>query len=67
MMDALHDVWLGFTEEEITKWMEDARFEGLIVHRTGAKCSGPDFEEHNASVDILVMTARRPNHKPWVG
>jgi SAM-dependent methyltransferase len=60
MMDTLHDVWLGFTSEEVSGWMEDAVLENIIVHNIGAKCSGPDFEEHGASVDILVMTANRP-------
>ena len=59
MMDKLHDVWLGFTSEEVSGWMEDAKLEDIRVHRTGERCSGPDFDEHGASVDILVMTARR--------
>jgi len=60
MMDTLHDVWLGFTSEEVTLWMEDAKLSEITVRDIGAVCSGPDFEEHNASVDILVMTAKRP-------
>jgi ubiquinone/menaquinone biosynthesis C-methylase UbiE len=59
MMDDLHDVWLGFTPEEISSWMEDAGLDGIITHTTGAMCSGPDFEEHGASVDILIMSAKR--------
>jgi SAM-dependent methyltransferase len=59
MMDTLHDVWLGFTEEEVSGWMEDAAFKEIVTHNTGAKCSGPDFEEHDASVDILIMTAAK--------
>lgn len=59
MMDTLHDVWLGFTSDEVTTWMEDAHLGGIIVHAIGAKCSGPDFEEHNATVEILVMTAMK--------
>lgn len=57
MMDTLHDVWLGFTSEEVTHWMEEATLRAIIVHDIGAKCSGPEFEEHGASVDILIMTA----------
>ncbi len=57
MMDALHDVWLGFTLEEVNRWMEEAALQAITVHDIGAVCTGPDFEEHNASVDILVMTA----------
>jgi len=60
MMDTLHDVWLGFTSDEVSHWMENANLEEIVVHDIGAKCSGPDFEEHGASVDILVMTAKRP-------
>ena len=60
MMDTLHDVWLGFTSDEVSTWMEGADLADVEVHETGAKCTGPDFEEHGASVDILVMTARRP-------
>ena len=60
MMDTFHDVWLGFTAEEVSNWMVDAGLEDIITHSLGAKCSGPDFEEHGASVDILVMTARTP-------
>jgi ArsR family transcriptional regulator len=59
MMDNLHDVWLGFTPDEISTWMEDAGLGDIITHTTGAKCSGPDFEEHGASVDILIMSAKR--------
>jgi ubiquinone/menaquinone biosynthesis C-methylase UbiE len=59
MMDTLHDVWLGFTSDEVSTWMEDASLDDIVVHDIGAKCSGPDFEEHGASVDILVMTAYR--------
>ncbi len=59
MMDTLHDVWLGFTSDEVTTWMENADLDRVMVHDIGAKCSGPDFEEHGASVDILVMTAMR--------
>jgi SAM-dependent methyltransferase len=58
MMDTLHDVWLGFTSEEVTRWMENAELADIVIHDIGAKCSGPDFEEHGASVDILVMTAK---------
>ncbi len=57
MMDTLHDVWLGFTSEEVNVWMEDAALQAITLHDIGAKCTGPDFEEHGASVDILVMTA----------
>jgi ubiquinone/menaquinone biosynthesis C-methylase UbiE len=60
MMDILHDVWLGFTSEEVSGWMEDARLNEITVHDIGARCSGPDFDEHGASVDILVMTSRKP-------
>lgn len=59
MMDTLHDVWLGFTSDEVTTWMEEASLNDIVVHEIGAKCSGPDFEEHGASVEILVMTATR--------
>ena len=59
MMDTLHDVWLGFTSDEVSTWMEEAELAEVVVHDIGAKCSGPDFEEHGASVDILVMTAKR--------
>ncbi|MCK4969408.1 MAG: class I SAM-dependent methyltransferase [Thermoplasmata archaeon] len=57
MMDALHDVWLGFTLEEVNRWMEEAALQAITVHDIGAVCTGPDFEEHGATVDILVMTA----------
>ncbi|UCC94084.1 MAG: class I SAM-dependent methyltransferase [Thermoplasmata archaeon] len=60
MMDTLHDVWLGFTSDEVSGWMEKAELADIDVVDIGAKCSGPDFEEHGASVEILVMTARRP-------
>jgi ubiquinone/menaquinone biosynthesis C-methylase UbiE len=59
MMDTLHDVWLGFTSDEVSGWMEEAGLNEIEVHDIGAKCSGPDFEEHGATVDILVMTATR--------
>ena len=59
MMDTFHDVWLGFTSEEVSSWMEDAGLEDITVHDLDAKCSGPDFDEHGASVEILVMTAFR--------
>jgi hypothetical protein len=59
MMDDLHDVWLGFTTEEVSGWMEDADLKDIIIHTTTAECTGPEFEEHNATVNILVMTAQR--------
>lgn len=59
MMDTLHDVWLGFNSEEVQGWMENADLNDISVHDIGAKCTGPDFEEHGASVDILVMTAKK--------
>ena len=58
MMDTLHDVWLGFTSEEVSGWMEDAGLVDIVIHEIGARCSGPDFDEHGALVDILVMTAK---------
>jgi len=57
MMDTLHDVWLGFTYEEVTGWMDDSGLKAIEVHDAGAKCTGPDFEEHGASVEILIITA----------
>jgi ubiquinone/menaquinone biosynthesis C-methylase UbiE len=59
MMDTLHDVWLGFTSDEVSSWMEEADLSEIMDHDIGARCTGPDFEEHGAKVDILVMTARR--------
>jgi len=59
MMDTLHDVWLGFTSDEVSGWMEAASLEDIVTHDIGATCSGPDFEEHGATVEILVMTAKR--------
>lgn len=59
MMDTLRDVWLGFTSDEVRGWMEDADLNDIVVHDIGAKCTGPDFEEHEASVDILVITAKK--------
>jgi hypothetical protein len=59
MMSTLRDVWLGFTSDEVREWMEDADLNDIVVHDIGAKCTGPDFDEHDASVDILVMTAKK--------
>jgi ubiquinone/menaquinone biosynthesis C-methylase UbiE len=61
MMDNLHDVWLGFTADEVSGWMEDAGLDEITVHSSNFECSGPDFEEHGAKVNILVMTAKRAN------
>jgi SAM-dependent methyltransferase len=59
MMDTLHDVWLGFNPEDVEGWMGDAGLGDIVVHDIGARCTGPDFEEHGASVEILVMTATK--------
>lgn len=59
MLDELHDVWLGFTEEEIQGWLEEAGLVDIKVHNTGEACSGPAFEEHDATVGILIMIASR--------
>ncbi len=59
MMDTLRDVWLGFTSDDVRGWMEDADLNGIVVHDIDAKCTGPDFDEHEASVDILVITAKK--------
>ena len=59
MMDTLRDVWLGFTSDEVRGWMEDADLSDIVVHDIDAKCTGPDFDEHEASVDILVITAKK--------
>ncbi len=59
MMDTLRDVWLGFTSDEVRGWMEDADLSDIVVHDIDSKCTGPDFDEHEASVDILVITAKK--------
>jgi len=58
-MDELHDVWLGFTEEEVRAWLDDATYEDVEFHRTEQKCSGTVFKGHKALVELLIMTARK--------
>ena len=58
-MDELHDVWLGFTEEEVRGWLDDAAYEEVEFHRTEQRCSGTVFDGHKALVELLIMTARK--------
>jgi ubiquinone/menaquinone biosynthesis C-methylase UbiE len=60
MMDKLSDVWLGFTEDEIGSWLTEAGFQNVEARPSEERCSGEVFEEHNAKVDILVITATKP-------
>ncbi len=59
-MDELHDVWLGFTDDEIRNWLEGAGLSEVDVRGTEQRCSGTVFDGHNALVNVLVMTARKP-------
>ena len=58
-MDELHDVWLGFTDEELRNWLEGAGLSDIQVRSTEQACSGSVFEGHKAVVPVLILTARK--------
>lgn len=53
----MHDVWLGFTQEQILEWFREAGFKQMEVHSSGLHCKGYSSEGVYTKTGIFIATA----------
>ncbi|MBK1812637.1 methyltransferase domain-containing protein [Clostridium sp. YIM B02505] len=55
--EEMYDEWLGFTEEQIRKWLENAGFTAIKVEDTGLRCEGYSSKGEFTNPGIFMATA----------
>lgn len=55
----MHDVWLGFTDEQIIDWLEKAGFEEIVIQRAGLSCQGYSSQGESTKAGIFIARATK--------
>ncbi len=58
-IEEMHDVWLGFSEEDIRHWMNEAGFTDISVKDAGLFCKGYSSAGEYTKADIFVASATK--------
>jgi len=55
--EEMHDEWLGFSENEIKEWLEDAGFKNIEIEDTKLKATGVSSKGEYTETSIFLATA----------
>lgn len=55
--EEMHDEWLGFSEEEITEWLENANFKNIKIEDTRLEAIGVSSKGEYTKTGIFLTTA----------
>lgn len=53
-IEEMHDVWLGFSREQLVKWMDGAGFRDIEISSTGLRCKGTSSKGEYTETGIFV-------------
>ncbi len=56
----MHDVWLGFTHEQMAQWLSQVGFEDISVKSSGLHCQGYSSKGEFIQIGILIAKAKKP-------
>jgi ubiquinone/menaquinone biosynthesis C-methylase UbiE len=57
--EEMHDVWLGFTHQQIQEWLEEAGFTQVEVVSTGLFCQGYSSQGEFTKTGVFKATGRK--------
>lgn len=55
--EEMHDEWLGFNEDEIRRWLEDANFRDIEIEDTKLQATGVSSKGEYTKTGIFLATA----------
>ncbi len=55
----MHDVWLGFTHQQLHGWLIEAGFKEVQVKSTGLHCQGYSSQGEFTQTGVLLATAKK--------
>lgn len=55
--EEMFDEWLGFSNEQITNWLEDAGFKNVQIENTDLKCKGYSSKGEYTETGIFIASA----------
>lgn len=55
--EEMFDEWLGFTEDEVIQWLEQAGFKNITIENTGLTCKGYSSKGEYTETGIFMATA----------
>ncbi len=53
-IEEMHDVWLGFSKQQLIEWFEEAGFSDIEVYNTGLSCKGYSSKGEYTEADIFL-------------
>lgn len=62
-IDEMHDVWLGFSENQLIGWFERAGFDEIQIRSTGLKCKGYSSKGEYIETGIFMAVGKRRRYK----
>lgn len=57
--EEMHDVWLGFTHEQVLGWLKKAGFQYTLIKSTGLHCKGYSSKGEFTQTGIFLATATK--------
>ncbi|OPJ62138.1 class I SAM-dependent methyltransferase [Clostridium oryzae] len=55
-IEEMHDVWLGFSDKQITDWLSEAGFSNIQIHKTDLSCKGYSSKGEYTETGIFIAT-----------
>lgn len=55
--EEMFDEWLGFSNEQMTKWLEDAGFKNIKIENTDLSCKGYSTKGEYTEIGIFLASA----------
>ena len=57
--EEMHDEWLGFSNDEIKNWMEEAGFKNISIDNTELMCKGYSSKGEYTETGIFIASANK--------
>lgn len=57
--EEMFDEWLGFSNEQIIKWLKEADFENISIENTDLKCKGYSSKGEYTETGIFIASATK--------
>ena len=57
--EEMYDEWLGFSNDQITQWLQEAGFKDVKIENTDLKCKGYSSKGEYTETGIFIATAAK--------
>lgn len=61
-IEEMHDIWLGFTHQQMYEWLKEVGFDNVKVENTGLHCQGVSSRGVFTRTGVFLAEARKPSN-----